>query len=61
MIADRPYRAGMALDAAREELERCSDSQFDGAVVHAFLEPLQEPDLLGVPELASAAAAESTF
>ncbi len=37
MIADRPYRAGMAPEAAREELERCSGSQFDPEVVDAFL------------------------
>jgi diguanylate cyclase (GGDEF)-like protein len=61
MIADRPYRAGMALDAARGELERCSDSQFDPAVVQAFLETLEEPDLFGVDELVGAAAAESTI
>lgn len=37
MIADRPYRAGMPRKAARAELERCSGSQFDPAVVAAFL------------------------
>jgi diguanylate cyclase (GGDEF)-like protein len=40
MIADRPYRLGMTPEAAREELERCSASQFDPAVVEAFLEAL---------------------
>jgi diguanylate cyclase (GGDEF)-like protein len=37
MIADRPYRAGMAPDAARAELARCSGSQFDPDVIGAFL------------------------
>jgi diguanylate cyclase (GGDEF)-like protein len=37
MIADRPYRAGMAPELARAELERCSASQFDPEVVDAFL------------------------
>jgi HD-GYP domain-containing protein (c-di-GMP phosphodiesterase class II) len=37
MIADRPYRAGMPREAARAELQRCSGSQFDPAVVRAFL------------------------
>jgi hypothetical protein len=37
MIADRPYRTGMAAAAARAELERCAGSQFDAAVVGAFL------------------------
>jgi diguanylate cyclase (GGDEF)-like protein len=42
MIADRPYRAGMASEAARAELERCSGSQFDPVVVAAFLGALGE-------------------
>jgi diguanylate cyclase (GGDEF)-like protein len=37
MIADRPYRGGIPREAARAELERCSGSQFDPAVVRAFL------------------------
>jgi hypothetical protein len=37
MIADRPYRAGMAPADARAELQRCAGSQFDPAVVRAFL------------------------
>jgi HD-GYP domain-containing protein (c-di-GMP phosphodiesterase class II) len=37
MIADRPYRAGMPAQAAREELERCAGAQFDPEVVDAFL------------------------
>ena len=36
MVADRPYRAGMDADDALIELERCSGSQFDPAVVAAF-------------------------
>ena len=37
MIADRPYRAGMAPAVARDELLRCGGTQFDPAVVIAFL------------------------
>ena len=37
MIADRPYRAGMAAAEAREELLRCAGTQFDPVVVGAFL------------------------
>jgi diguanylate cyclase (GGDEF)-like protein len=37
MIADRPYRAGMPPDAAREELLCCAGTQFDPQVVAAFL------------------------
>jgi two-component system cell cycle response regulator len=36
MVADRPYRAGMDAADALAELERCSGSQFDPAVVTAF-------------------------
>jgi diguanylate cyclase (GGDEF)-like protein len=37
MVADRPYRAGRAAADALAELERCSGSQFDPAVVTAFI------------------------
>jgi two-component system, cell cycle response regulator len=37
MVADRPYRAGMDAADALTELERCSGSQFDPAVVEAFV------------------------
>ncbi len=51
MIADRPYRAGMAPAAARAELERCSGTQFDPAVVQAFLglkaPAIDDPGLAG--------------
>ena len=40
MIADRPYRAGMDPQAAREELERCAGTQFDPGVLTAFLRAL---------------------
>jgi diguanylate cyclase (GGDEF)-like protein len=37
MIADRPYRQGMPVADARDELERCAGTQFDRTVVEAFL------------------------
>jgi two-component system cell cycle response regulator len=37
MVADRPYRAGMDAADALTEIERCSGSQFDPAVVKAFV------------------------
>jgi HD-GYP domain-containing protein (c-di-GMP phosphodiesterase class II) len=37
MITDRPYRAGMHPEKAREELLRCAGSHFDKQVVNAFL------------------------
>ena len=37
MTSDRPYRRGLLIAAAREEIRRCGGSQFDPAVVTAFL------------------------
>ena len=37
MTSDRPYRAALTYRAAREEIKRCSGSQFDPDVVQAFL------------------------
>jgi putative two-component system response regulator len=36
MVTTRPYRGARAVEEAREELERCSGSQFDPEVVAAF-------------------------
>ena len=37
ITSDRPYRKAQSFDAAREEILRCSGSQFDPAVVEVFL------------------------
>ena len=37
MTSDRPYRTAMAMTKAIDEIERCADSQFDPAIVAAFL------------------------
>lgn len=37
MTTDRPYRKGLGLEAAFEELKRCSGTQFDPELVNAFL------------------------
>ena len=37
ITSDRPYRKARSFDAAREEILRCSGSQFDPAVVEIFL------------------------
>jgi putative nucleotidyltransferase with HDIG domain len=37
MTSDRPYRKGTSFKAARDEIVRCSGTQFDPAVVEAFL------------------------
>jgi diguanylate cyclase (GGDEF)-like protein len=44
MIADRPYRPGMPIAAARAELRGCAGTQFDPEVVDAFLGTLKELD-----------------
>jgi HD-GYP domain-containing protein (c-di-GMP phosphodiesterase class II) len=37
MTSDRPYRRALSFQDAREEIIRCSGSQFDPEVVQAFL------------------------
>jgi putative nucleotidyltransferase with HDIG domain len=37
ITSDRPYRAARSFDAARQEVLRCSGTQFDPAVVEVFL------------------------
>ncbi len=41
MTADRPYRQAMSAPAAVEQLERGAGTQFDAAVVDAFIRALQ--------------------
>jgi len=50
MIADRPYGAGISAEAACDELLRCGGTQFDPAVVDAFLTALQRTGA-GAPAL----------
>lgn len=38
MTEDRVYRRGVSLDAACEELVRCSGTQFDASIVESFLD-----------------------
>ena len=37
MISDRPYRRALPMSHAREEIKRCSGSQFDPKVVEVFM------------------------
>jgi response regulator RpfG family c-di-GMP phosphodiesterase len=37
ICSDRPYRKGRSLEVAKEEIQRCSGTQFDPNVVEAFL------------------------
>lgn len=42
MVHDRPYHKAMSAAAAKEELLRCSGTQFDPRLVEAFLQTLEE-------------------
>lgn len=42
MTMDRPYREGMPMAEAVEELIKCSDTHFDSKVVKVFVEALKE-------------------
>lgn len=42
MVTDRPYRKGLSKNIAISELNKCSGTQFDAAVVEAFLKVLSE-------------------
>jgi len=44
MTAERVYQPGMSHEAAREELLRCAGSQFDPAVVLAFISVLTQAE-----------------
>jgi diguanylate cyclase (GGDEF)-like protein len=57
MVADRPYRAGVAPADACAELIRCAGTQFDPAVVEAFLNSLEagEGEPIAEPVVAEAA------
>ena len=37
MTSDRPYRRGLSMSHARDEIRRCAGTQFDPAVVDVFL------------------------
>ena len=42
MTCDRPYSVAISFEAARTEIERCTGTHFDPAVVEAFLKvPLE--------------------
>ncbi|MBI5870760.1 MAG: HD domain-containing protein [Actinobacteria bacterium] len=42
MTSDRPYRKALSIDAALDELRRCSGTQFDSDLVDAFVEVIEE-------------------
>ena len=55
MTTDRPYRKAMPVEAAIEELERNSGSQFDSTIVEAFLRILARDGAQPLPSLRPAA------
>jgi diguanylate cyclase (GGDEF)-like protein len=52
IVADRPYRRGRSIAAAMDELQRCSGSQFDPAVVAAFAVVLAAEGRVNTPAAA---------
>ena len=53
MTTDRPYRAGLSLETAIEELKKGSGRQFDPEVVNVFLTCFQETARAAAPEAAA--------
>jgi len=47
MTADRPYRQGLGVEAAIEELNRCAGSQFDTRIVEVFIEVVEDLERAG--------------
>jgi HD-GYP domain-containing protein (c-di-GMP phosphodiesterase class II) len=47
MTSDRPYRKSLSLSTALSEIKRCSGTQFDPAVVDAFLK-IPASEMLGI-------------
>lgn len=46
MTTDRPYRKGLSLEAAFEELRKCSGTQFDPHIVNAFFKVYEKGKLI---------------
>jgi HD-GYP domain-containing protein (c-di-GMP phosphodiesterase class II) len=44
MTTDRPYRKAPGWEAARDEIERCTGTQFHPGVVGAFLQAVRRPE-----------------
>ena len=59
MTNDRPYHKAVSEWEAREELRRCSGTQFDPTIVNAYLELLNELRPVAKPEPAEGSAAET--
>ncbi len=53
MTSDRPYRRALTIREAIIELKRCSGSQFDPDIVHAFIEVLKSSKTNGLESITS--------
>jgi len=53
MISTRPYRDALALEAALDEVARCSGTQFDPSVAETFLQAYAEGEIAASPPLAA--------
>jgi HD-GYP domain-containing protein (c-di-GMP phosphodiesterase class II) len=42
MTSDRPYRKGLPIEVAVDEIKRCSGSQFDPEIVDAFMKAYEK-------------------
>ena len=42
MVSDRPYRNGMPVSDALEELKKCAGTQFDPFIVSEFIQMISE-------------------
>jgi response regulator RpfG family c-di-GMP phosphodiesterase len=50
MTSERPYRQSMTMEEAQSEIKRCSGTQFDPAIVEAFLK-IPGPEILAIINL----------
>ena len=46
MTSRRAYRDTMPLDYAKNEIKRCSETQFDPVIVKAFLEVIEDENVI---------------
>jgi two-component system cell cycle response regulator len=55
MLSDRPYRAALTIDEAREQMLNGAATQFEGSIVAALLDIVDHPDHVLLPSLAISA------
>ena len=60
MTSDRPYRKGLAVEIALEELKKCSGTQFDTAVVEAFFKAYDNGEIISQKDMDAAEGADNT-